>query len=163
MLWKTEDCPSIENPLDFENRFRKSIATQTTDIPEIEIGNDFENYSDTASADNTDTNAPMENDSPTEEGENVTNPIQPSLEDYVSLTEMCDDAADQRHHPPITEDNTARATDDSDKSPSTESTTDVSTEAVDVVTPLSMDGLHLGMPHTSARAKNLKETKIAIW
>ncbi|KZR96968.1 Uncharacterized protein APZ42_008396, partial [Daphnia magna] len=42
----------------------------------------------------------------------------------------CADAADQRHHPPITEDNTARATDDSDKSPSTESTTDVSTEAV---------------------------------
>ncbi|KZS14288.1 Uncharacterized protein APZ42_020396, partial [Daphnia magna] len=116
----TEDCPSIENPLDFENRFRKSIATQTTDISENEIGHDIEDNGDAASADNTDTNVPRENYFPTEEIENVTNPTRLSLEDYVSFTEMCDDATDQPHHPPITEDNAASAKNDSDEIPSTD-------------------------------------------
>ncbi|KAK4003787.1 hypothetical protein OUZ56_005539 [Daphnia magna] len=122
------NCPSIENPLDFENRFRKSIATQTTDISENEIGHDIEDNGDAASADNTDTNVPRENYFTTEEIENVTNPTRLSLENYVSFTEMCDDATDQRHHPPITEDNAASAKNDSDEIPSTESTKNVSTE-----------------------------------
>ncbi|KAI9550511.1 hypothetical protein GHT06_006735 [Daphnia sinensis] len=37
MLWKTEHCPPIESPSDFENRFRKSIATQTEDFSEHDI------------------------------------------------------------------------------------------------------------------------------
>lgn len=93
----------------------KSIATQITDISENEIGHEIEDYGDTSSADNTDTNAPMENDFPTEEIENVTNPARPSLEDYVPSTEMCDDDTDQRHYPPITEDDATRATNDSDE------------------------------------------------
>ncbi|KZS03456.1 Uncharacterized protein APZ42_033809 [Daphnia magna] len=51
MLWKTEDCTSIENPSDFENRFRKSIATQTTDISENEIVSDIDNTDDTFDSD----------------------------------------------------------------------------------------------------------------
>ncbi|KAK4007246.1 hypothetical protein OUZ56_012406 [Daphnia magna] len=41
----------IENPSDFENRFRKLIATQTTDIFENEIMHDIDNPDDTFDSD----------------------------------------------------------------------------------------------------------------
>ncbi|KAK4007226.1 hypothetical protein OUZ56_012386 [Daphnia magna] len=32
-LWKTEHCPLLETPSELENRFRKSMSTQTDDFP----------------------------------------------------------------------------------------------------------------------------------
>ncbi|KAK4017599.1 hypothetical protein OUZ56_033233 [Daphnia magna] len=63
--------PPLDNPSDFENRFRKSITTQTTDISENYIGPNIENQDDATSADNADTDTPFDKNFPIEEIENV--------------------------------------------------------------------------------------------
>lgn len=71
MLWKIKHDPPLDNPSDFENRFRKSITTQTTDISENYIGPNIENQDDATSADNADTDTPFDKNFPIEEIENV--------------------------------------------------------------------------------------------
>ncbi|KZR97981.1 Uncharacterized protein APZ42_006839, partial [Daphnia magna] len=117
---KTEDCPSIENPLDFENRFRKLIATQTTDIFENEIGPDIDNPDDTFDSDALpfDTNFPtQEIDQQKLSQENVAVSSHQNTENQLPSAEICADATSQRHLTPISDYNSTSDTKESENPP----------------------------------------------
>ncbi|KZS05462.1 Uncharacterized protein APZ42_031347 [Daphnia magna] len=119
----TEDCPSIENPLDFVNRFRKSIATQTTDIFKNEIGPDIDNPDDTFDSDALpfDTNfSTQEIDQRKLSQENVAVSSHQNTENQLPSAEICADATSQRHPTPISDDNSTPDTNESEN-PLTES------------------------------------------
>ncbi|KZS06415.1 Cc8K15.2-like protein, partial [Daphnia magna] len=110
--YKTRYCPPLENSLDFENRFRKSVATQTTYFSENEINIEIEDPDD-AAHDSFDIDAtPFDKKFPAEEidqrklsQEDVTKQSHASEEDHLSSVEIGADATSQRHHTPIANDN----------------------------------------------------------
>ncbi|KZR98092.1 Uncharacterized protein APZ42_006652, partial [Daphnia magna] len=111
MLWKTEPCPPIENPSDFENRFRKSIATQTQD-PDIAMENqDHEEIlaSDDYEDDTTQTTDHFEDVNVSQQQADVVSVHRPSSEDNISNTEESDNETQSVQHEAITENDSARA------------------------------------------------------
>ncbi|KAK4006771.1 hypothetical protein OUZ56_011929 [Daphnia magna] len=58
MLWKTEHCPPLETPSEFENRFRKSMSTQTDDFSQNNSENESKEMTNEDSNTLTDTEAP---------------------------------------------------------------------------------------------------------
>ncbi|KAK4007042.1 hypothetical protein OUZ56_012197 [Daphnia magna] len=112
MLWKTEPCPPIENPSDFENRFHHE-EIMARDSPE----NDTAQTSDHLA----DANGSQQQD-------NVVNVHRPSSENNTSNTEESDDETTSIQNDAINEDDSARAEVKADERPSAEPKEDVSTE-----------------------------------
>ncbi|KZR97430.1 Uncharacterized protein APZ42_007705 [Daphnia magna] len=111
MLWKTEPCPPIENPTDFGNRFRKSIATQTQD-PDIAMENqDHEEIlaSDDYEDDTTQTTDHFEDVNVSQQQADVVSVHRPSSEDNISNTEESENETQSVQHNAINENDSSRA------------------------------------------------------
>ncbi|KAK4012378.1 hypothetical protein OUZ56_021477 [Daphnia magna] len=111
MLWKTELCPPIENPSDFENRFRKSIATQTI---EHDIAMENQDHEEIMASDSPENDTAQTN--------------RPSSENNTSNTDESDDETTSIQNYVINEDDSARAEVKADERPSSEPKEDVSAE-----------------------------------
>ncbi|XP_045023874.1 uncharacterized protein LOC123468657 [Daphnia magna] len=111
MLWKTEPCPPIENPSDFENRFRKSIATQPQDHGIAMEDQDHEEIlaSDDYEDDTTQTTEHFEDVNVSQQQADVVSVHRPSSEDNISNTEESDNETQSAQHEAINENDSARA------------------------------------------------------
>ncbi|KZR98544.1 Uncharacterized protein APZ42_005982, partial [Daphnia magna] len=100
MLWKTEPCPPIENPTNFGNRFRKSIATQTQDHDITMENQDHEDIlaSDDYEDDTTQTTDRFEDVNFSHQQADVVNVLRPSSEDNISNTEESDNETQSVQH-----------------------------------------------------------------
>uniref|UniRef100_A0A0P4ZJF0 RNA-directed DNA polymerase n=2 Tax=Daphnia magna TaxID=35525 RepID=A0A0P4ZJF0_9CRUS len=118
MLWKTEPCPPIENPSDFENRFRKSIATQTQDHGIAMEDQDHEEIlaSDDYEDDTTQTTDHFEDVNVSQQQADVVSVHRPSSEDNISNTEESDNETQSVRQNAIDENDSARAEVDASES-----------------------------------------------
>ncbi|KZR96189.1 Uncharacterized protein APZ42_009617, partial [Daphnia magna] len=111
MLWKTELCPPIENPSDFENRFRKSIATQTQEHDIAMENQDHEEImaSDSPEKETAQTSDHFADVNGSQQQDDVINVHRPSSANNTSNTDESDDETTSIQNDAINKDDSSRA------------------------------------------------------
>ncbi|KAK4013511.1 hypothetical protein OUZ56_026065 [Daphnia magna] len=82
MLWKREPCPPFESLSDFESRFRKSIASYTTDFPENDIAIEDHDHEATIMNDTSNIDTALEQPQQRNDDSNA-HQQQPAVQDWV--------------------------------------------------------------------------------